>query len=920
MKSLAPAFLLLFLLFFIAVPGQEKLAQHFTINNGLPNQSIRCIFKDSRGFIWLGTDAGLSRYNGCEFLNYSSKDGLANDKVWSITEDDEGNLILGCYGGGLSYFNGKKFTSIKEKEGLNLLYIRNLYFDKTTKALYAGTQDGIAIIYKKSVIKEVSRQLKNCTVELLVGGMFPKNKDTVFVSCLTNGNFYLCLKNMGISAVPQNDPLFKLSGYSFLSEDGEKIMSSAQGITKFKNGKVSVDLYPENMAQPTWAITKQNDTSYYMAAWGGGDGNSYGDIIHFNGKQYTGCKDKFGIKGVSFWSVYFDKNTNKLFIGTLAQGLFIVSLNPISYKTVSLPKEATYFNYFIDTKGSEWIITPKELHMGNKKISTSAFSSFCLMLNKKSVPERFKMFSDPNLTSDQIEKMIAQGSYFKKNPFFDNLLNKLPKIDSLALHQELATCSGILKKWKDYEKAVSQFMSFGHVFQDSKNNYWLTTTIGLFKIDPISITPLEYYDVGCLQFILKDKSNRIWCRQEYQLLNCIPDLNKPLQYLTFKRKKNYNVPVDVNIAEECPNGDVWLGAGNQGLFRYRNKVFKAFTRSNSFLESNDITGLCYTSKNQMFVGHPNGDIEICSVKDSLILVQKLDKNSGYTGTSIYDIKENKEGDIIIVTNKALVKFKYRHWLKTKELVFQNIDESDGFILETNAAAFNYNNSGIINLIDGNKNIAVDLNRLNELEYLKDTLYIENIQVNYANVAWDSIQKLKAWTTTPNKIELTHDQNFIEIFYNTINIGESSKNLFRYKMDGLTNQWSSLTNNKKILFTGLPPGTYKFVVQCINNFRKKGIQEATVEITILPPWWKTTAFYLILMFLTLFIHFGIVHLLHFSIHASRIAFFHFHSFSIFHFHSAVFHHDCSVFHSHIFVHHHHFAGSFNLIIKAGPSAM
>ena len=88
-------FILIF--FFLAIHSslsQQYYSRNYTINNGLPDNCIREIYKDSRGFLWAGTDAGLSRFDGKNFKVYSSQDGLIGDKIWSISECGENCIWL----------------------------------------------------------------------------------------------------------------------------------------------------------------------------------------------------------------------------------------------------------------------------------------------------------------------------------------------------------------------------------------------------------------------------------------------------------------------------------------------------------------------------------------------------------------------------------------------------------------------------------------------------------------------------------------------------------------------------------------------------------------------------------------------------------------------------------------------------------
>ena len=59
-------------------------SKNVTINEGLPSNSIKSLFKDSRGYIWIGTDAGLCRYDGKNYKVYNEATGLKYTQVWSI--------------------------------------------------------------------------------------------------------------------------------------------------------------------------------------------------------------------------------------------------------------------------------------------------------------------------------------------------------------------------------------------------------------------------------------------------------------------------------------------------------------------------------------------------------------------------------------------------------------------------------------------------------------------------------------------------------------------------------------------------------------------------------------------------------------------------------------------------------------------
>ena len=85
----------------------EVRSRHMTTHDGIANNSIRCIFQDSKGFLWMGTLNGLRRYDGSSFLNFypeTDKLSLADHRIRRIDEDKHGflwfnltNEMYSCY-------------------------------------------------------------------------------------------------------------------------------------------------------------------------------------------------------------------------------------------------------------------------------------------------------------------------------------------------------------------------------------------------------------------------------------------------------------------------------------------------------------------------------------------------------------------------------------------------------------------------------------------------------------------------------------------------------------------------------------------------------------------------------------------------------------------------------------------------------
>jgi hypothetical protein len=96
--------------------GQEYPVRIFTSNDGLSQMQVLSVFKDSRGYIWVGTKYGISKYNGVNFTRYKPIKEVLGPLVSGFDEDKSGNLYI-TSSEGLCRFDGKTFTKIKSTKG-----------------------------------------------------------------------------------------------------------------------------------------------------------------------------------------------------------------------------------------------------------------------------------------------------------------------------------------------------------------------------------------------------------------------------------------------------------------------------------------------------------------------------------------------------------------------------------------------------------------------------------------------------------------------------------------------------------------------------------------------------------------------------------------------------------------------------------
>ena len=109
--------LLLFLLcLHLTIQSQKQAYIQYTSKDGLPANNIYMGFQDSKGYMWFGTDAGLSRFDGYTFKNFGIQDGLPDTDIFDILEDKKGRIWFATYNGKLGYLYNDKFYNSSNSE------------------------------------------------------------------------------------------------------------------------------------------------------------------------------------------------------------------------------------------------------------------------------------------------------------------------------------------------------------------------------------------------------------------------------------------------------------------------------------------------------------------------------------------------------------------------------------------------------------------------------------------------------------------------------------------------------------------------------------------------------------------------------------------------------------------------------------
>jgi len=130
--------------------AQTTFIHHYTTKDGLPSNNCFFTLQDSKGYLWFGTDAGVSSFDGQRFENFSIDDGLPDNQIIQIKEDKKGRIWFIAFNGEMSYFlDGIIYNSTNDKS-LQLLKFKAVVismFQDSKDRLWFGTNKNLLYMF-----------------------------------------------------------------------------------------------------------------------------------------------------------------------------------------------------------------------------------------------------------------------------------------------------------------------------------------------------------------------------------------------------------------------------------------------------------------------------------------------------------------------------------------------------------------------------------------------------------------------------------------------------------------------------------------------------------------------------------------------------------------------------------------------------
>jgi len=308
-----------------------KSFTYFSDHEGLSNNNVRSILEDQSGNLWFGTyGGGICRYDTKSFLHYTNHDGLGNSAVRSILEDKHGNIWFGTDGGGVCKYDGTFFTNYSENDGLSSNYILSIEEDKTGN-LWFGTYGGGVCKYDGKFFTQYT-EIQDLNCKTVRSILEDKNGNLWFG---TNEGGVCKYDRKSFTSYTINEGLSGNTVWSIFEDSKGSIWfgTDGGGVCKYDGKNFIHFTEREGLSNNiVWSIMEDKSGDMWFGTGGGG-------LNKYNGKYFTHYTEKEGLSNGTIWSVIQDKSGN-IWVST-ERGInhFIVGDGDKSTLRGSNPKE-----------------------------------------------------------------------------------------------------------------------------------------------------------------------------------------------------------------------------------------------------------------------------------------------------------------------------------------------------------------------------------------------------------------------------------------------------------------------------------------------------------------------------------------------------------------------------------------------------
>lgn len=804
--------------FSFAQNGQYRFSR-LDVSNGLSHNQIKSFFKDRNGFLWIGTSAGLNRFDGytIKVFRHDSADpySVFNDDINHIFEGPDGLMWIHTWAGN-DVYDPKTESFLHNTDTLLASYnvptgfIGEIEMDSKGNYWFVHTYVGI---FKYSPGKGTA------SITSVQG-------DTT--SLISNRPLAIELDSKGnIWTIHENGVVEKIDANTM------KVVYRSRYIHKVSSA-VEYDLMIDN-ADGVWVHAINNALGLFYLKPGA---NNFQRI----NQKSPGLKLNTDIVR----SLEQDEK-GRIWVATDHGGINVLDI-----------KKGTSHVILNDPDDNESLIqnSVNKLYRDNEGIIWAGsfkkgvcyyhenFRRFTLIRHQKSKPGSLP-FDDVNAFAEDQHGNIWMGTngggliyYDKKANTYKQYLNN-PR-DPNSLSTNVVVCLHIDRDNKLWVGTYfgglnyfdgKKFIHFKHnpndpnsvsddsiweIYEDSQSNIWIGTLSKGVDVYNRATKKFQHYlsqepngiSATYITDFIEDKDGNIWVNTGYGLFQRQKGSGRFIQYMHDPSKPQTLSSNNLLSIFEDSRGLIWIGSqSGLNLFNKTNGTFQVFKKSDG-LPHNTILTIVEDAHHNLWVTTPNGISHL-----------RINQNPG-NGSIIESIRNYDESD---------------------GLQGKLFNENAGIALSSGDLMFGGPNG--VNQINPDK--LVLNNKKPNVIFTDFQVFNKSLAIG-EEVEGDVI--LKQSISETKSITLKHAVNMFSIEFAALSFFHPDKSEYKYKLEGFNKEWLHASGNqRKVTYTNLDPGEYTFTVIASNNDGLWNEVGNSIRIVVLPPFWKTrTAFVLYVM--------------------------------------------------------------------------
>jgi ligand-binding sensor domain-containing protein/signal transduction histidine kinase len=768
--------------------------ERITVEDGLSQNAVLTILQDRRGFIWLGTEDGLNKYNGYgfEIFKHDPDDPttIADSLTSKIYEDQSGNLWIGTRTG-LDRYDPSTNT---------FSHFQN---DPTDPSSLSGT-------WVVSIVEDSQGKLWIGTDD---GGVNQFDRETeTFVRYIHNPNDPMSLSDNSVRVIYEDR-----SGRLWVgTRDGLNLFNPADKtfIHYGNDPSGSLDLGENNIS----CILEDTRGIFWVATEDSGLYYKRPSAERFS-QLRNNPQDPESLSHDRVRSLFEDQN-GQLWVGT-QNGLDL--LNPNGFNFIhfrndpgdpqSLSSNAIW-SIYQDRTGLLWFGT-----YGGGVSTYSQYANQFAHYQHKS--------DNPNSLSDNMVWSIAEDRYGALwIGTFNGGLNRLdPGRNVFTLYQN------------DPEDPSSLSSNdVRAILEDSSGNLWIGTSGGLDRFDPQAENFIHYrhdpensksLSENRVLTILEDDNGYLWIGTRTGGLNKMdPATGECIHY-------QYNPDDDGSLSDnriwslfKDHEGAIWVGTlGGLNMWDEEDQRFIRYTNNPDdpqSLSNDSIFSIYEDPSDILWIGTWGSGLDRFDRETSSFT--HFTEKDGLPNNVIYGIEADQDGNLWLSTNLGLSKF------NPQTIAFKNYDVRNGLQNnEFNVGAHAKGQSG--------KLYFGGVQGFNEFlpNQIRDNPIVPHVVItSFAKFN----QTVKEDLVDGEEILLSYKDNYISFEFAALDYNAPDKNLYAYMLEGFDQDWVQAGTRRYTSYTNLKGGDYVFRVRGSNNDGIWNEQGTSVQIKITPPFWET----------------------------------------------------------------------------------